>query len=58
MKREIANERMSEIQHLSKQICLNNLTYYFKGEIGPKIFIIFKGPLDIYENIKESCQNK
>ena len=49
---------MSEIQHLSKQISLNNLTYYFKGEIGPKIFIIFKGPLGIYENIKESCQNK
>ena len=29
---ETANRRIEEIQFLSKQIDLNNLTYYFKGE--------------------------
>ena len=33
---EGANERMGEIQNLSKQIDFNNLIYYFNGESGTK----------------------
>ena len=36
---------MGEIQNLSKQINFKNLTYYFKGESGPKDVIGFKGSL-------------
>ena len=50
---EIANERMGEIQNLSKDINFNNLTYYFKGNSSPKIIIGFKGQLGFYKNIKE-----
>ena len=50
---ELANERMGEIQNLSKQIHFNNLVYYFKGESGTKYFISFKGPLALYKNIKD-----
>ena len=50
---EIANEKMGEIQNLSKQINFNNLIYYFKNESGPKIFIGFKGPLHFYKSIKD-----
>ena len=50
---EIANERMGEIQNLSKDINCNNLTYYFKGNSNPKIIIGFKGQLGFYKNIKE-----
>ena len=34
---EFFNKRINEIQNLSKHIDFNNLTYYFKGENGPKI---------------------
>ena len=44
---------MGEIQKLSKQINLNHLTYHFKGESGPKNFIVFKGPLAFYKKIKD-----
>ena len=50
---EIANEKMGEIQNLSKQINSNNLIYYFKNESGPKFFIGFKGPLRFYKSIKD-----
>ena len=49
---ELANEKINEIQDLSKQIDFNNLFYYIKGESGPKNFIRFKGPLAFYRNIK------
>ena len=52
---ELANRRMEEIQDLSKQIDFNNLTYCYKGNTAPKTFIGFKGPLVVYENIKEGC---
>ena len=38
---EVANERMCEIQNLSKQTNFNNLIYYFKDQSGPKDFIGF-----------------
>ena len=38
---ELANERMKEIQDLSKQIDFNNLTYHYKGKIASKNFIAF-----------------
>ena len=50
---EIANERIDEIQILSKQIDFDNLNYYFKGERGPKIFIGCKGPLNFYKTLKD-----
>ena len=50
---ELANERMSEIQNLSKQINFNNLIYYFKGESGSKTFIGFEGPLRFYESMRD-----
>ena len=40
-------------QKESKQIDLNNLIYYFKGESDPKHFISFKVPLAFYKNIKD-----
>ena len=45
---------MEEIQNLSKQIDFNDLTYCYEGNTVPKTFIGFKGPLDFYENKKES----
>ena len=39
---EPANKRMEEIQHSSKQIDFNNLTYRYKGNNDPKPFIGFK----------------
>ena len=44
---------MEEIQDLSKQINLNNLTYLYQGNTAPKTFIGFKDPLDFYKNIKK-----
>ena len=43
---------MSEIKDLSRQIDLNNLTYYFKNKsISPINFIGFKAPLHLYRDI-------
>ena len=39
---------MKGIQDLSKQVDFNKLTYYYKGKIPSKIFIAFKGPLNVY----------
>ena len=33
---ELTNERMGEIQHLSKQINVNNLVYHFNDKFDPK----------------------
>ena len=50
---ELSNERISEINNISKEIDFNNLTYYFKGQAIPPInFIGFRGPLNIYKEIK------
>ena len=32
---ELTNEKIYEIQKVSKQIDLNNLIYYYKGKIAP-----------------------
>ena len=46
---------MSEMNDLSWQIDLNNLTYYFKGKSISRInFIGFKAPLHLYRDIS-SC---
>ena len=43
---------MSEIKNLSRQIDLNNSTYYFKDKsIIPINFIGFKSPLHLYRDI-------
>ena len=50
---ELFNERIEEIYNISKQIDFNNLTYYFRDEtISPINFISFRGPMYIYNNIK------
>ena len=49
---ELVNERVGELQNLSKQINVNKLLYYFKGESYTKPFISFKCPLGYYLNIK------
>ena len=55
---ELANERMGEIQNLSKQINFNNLIYHFKGESDPKNFIGFKGPLAFYKKALKKAEKK
>ena len=43
---------MNEINYLSRQIHLNNSTYYFKNKIvSPINFIGFKAPLHLYRDI-------
>ena len=43
---------MGEIRDLSRQIDLNNLTYYCKSKNSAPInFIGFKGPLYLYKDI-------
>ena len=44
---------MGKIYNISKQIDFNNLTYKLKDKnLTPINFIGFRGPLSIYENIK------
>ena len=44
---------MDKIYNLSKQIDFNNLTCYFKSpDLAPINRISFRGPLNIYENIR------
>ena len=44
---------MSVIQDMSNQIDFNNLTYYFTSlNNNPINFIKFKGPMHIYDHIK------
>ena len=52
---KLLDERMDEIQQISKETDLNNLTYYFKGPNLALInFIGFTGPLNIYKEIQNS----
>ena len=49
---ELSYKRMSEIKDLSKQIDLNNLTYFFKDKsISPINVIGFKAPLHLHRDI-------
>ena len=44
---------MSEMRNIGEQIDFNNLPYCFKGKnISPINFIGFRGPMHIYDNIK------
>ena len=46
-------ERMYEIQKMSHKINFNNLTYYFRSSnLAPINFIGFRGPMHIYNEIK------
>ena len=49
---KLGNGRIGEVQNLYNQINFNNLTYHFKSNSDPKIFIGFKGPLGFYKKIK------
>ena len=47
------DERMYEIQKMSHKINFNNLTYYFRSSnLAPINFIGFRGPMHIYNEIK------
>ena len=49
----LLDERMDEMQKLGKEFDLNNLTYYFKSpNIAQVNFIRFRGPLHVFEEIK------
>ena len=49
---KLVNEKMFEINKLSEGIDFNNLTYYYKSKCAPKYFVCFKGPLIIYNDVK------
>ena len=52
---ELSDERLDEIQNLSRIINFNNLTCYFQSKSSSPInFISLKGPLKIYRNILNS----
>ena len=51
---ELANERMKEIQDLSKPVNFSNLTYHYKSKTPSKNFIAFKGRLNFYNTMRES----
>ena len=40
------------MDELNEGIHFNNLTYYYISKGSPKCFVCFKGPLIIYNNIK------
>ena len=49
----LLGERMNEIQEISKETDLNNLTYYFKtSDISLINFIKFDGPFGFFKEIK------
>ena len=50
-------KRMADIQKLSKQISFSELVYYFKGNSGANNSIGLKGPLGLFNNIKDGCIN-
>ena len=54
--KEICNkilvERLDEILEMSKEIDYNNLVYNFKGPTHPINFGLFRGPIFIYNHIK------
>ena len=45
---------MFETDKLSKEIDFNNLIYYYTGKSAPNFFVCFKGPLIMYDDIKNS----
>ena len=50
---ELSNERINEIYSISKEIDFSNLTSCFKcSDIAPIHFFEFKGPMHIYNEIK------
>ena len=54
---ELANERLGQIQNLSKQISFDNLIYEFKSDKDPKDFIRCKGSLVLYQSIRVVIQH-
>ena len=46
------NERKFEICKWSEEIDFNNLSYYYTVKSAPKYFVCFKGPLIMYNDIK------
>ena len=48
----LVNERMLEINKLSEGTDFNNLSYYYRSKSAPKYFVRFKGPLIVYNGIK------
>ena len=52
-KKKVLIERMDKIQIMSNEINLNYLTYYSTSpDLAPINFIGFRGPLNIYNEIK------
>ena len=52
------DERTDQIQKMSGDIEFNNLTYYLKSQNpAPINFISFRGPLNIYKEIKNGNIN-
>ena len=49
---ELANERINELQNLSKQTDFNNMIYYSKSLSCSRKFICFTGPI-FYKNLKD-----
>ena len=49
---ELVNEKMFDINKLSEETDFNNLTYYYTSKNAPKYFFRFKGPLIVYNDIK------
>ena len=49
---ELVNERRFGINKLSEGIDLNNLTYHYRSKSSPKYFVRLKGPLIIYNDVK------
>ena len=43
---------MFEINKLNEGVDFNNLTYYYTSKSAPKYFVRFKGPLFVYNDIK------
>ena len=54
---ELVNKWKFEIDKFCEQINFNNSTYHYKGKSTPKYFICFKGPLIIYNNLKNGWIN-
>ena len=50
---KLLDERMNEIQKMKDEINFNDLTHYFRSpNLAPINFVGFRGPLNIYNEIK------
>ena len=49
---KLVNEKRFGINILRKGVDFNNLTYNYKGKSVPKYLIYFKGPIIIYDSIR------